>query len=170
MKITAKKIYFAVFFLILFGNILSLFIFSDYLNVSGFSIFPAWNMLVTIFEVAIMFDLRHLSYSDMFWIMPYFRFIAYKKADVKDPESPKYQNQVLFCLFIYLITIPFYIPLIFFSSVDTTLISIPLPMVPYFICMARFFFLFWNEQRKEKLEDERLLKEQERNEALGKWK
>ncbi|MBQ9692315.1 MAG: hypothetical protein IJV70_04080, partial [Clostridia bacterium] len=104
------------------------------------------------------------------WIMPYFRYIAYKKADIKDPESTVYQKQVLFCLFIYLATIPFYIPLIFFSSVDTTLISIPLPLVPYFICMARFFFLFWNESKKNKLEDERQLKEQEQREALGKWK
>jgi len=36
--------------------------------------------------------------------------------------------------------------------------------------MARFFFLFWNESKKNKLEDERMLKEQERNESIGKWK
>ena len=59
MKKATKIIYFSLFLLILFGNIMSVIIFSEYATLSRYSIYPALVMLGATICAILTYDYRH---------------------------------------------------------------------------------------------------------------
>lgn len=174
MKITAKKIYIAIFALLLIGNIIPLFIFSEYAQLTVNSIFPAVTMLGMIIVVILMYDFRHIP--GLFFFRHMLRFfkrthnITFDEPDdVETTYTPEYEKEYAFSIFVYCAIIPFFIPFIFFSQNGSNgVVAIYLPWIPFLFLQIRNIIWYRKNDPTAAIEKER--KEQEKREELGKWK
>lgn len=178
MKKATKIIYFSLFFLILFGNIMSVIIFSEYAALSRYSIYPALVMLVATICAILAYDFRHsktlsigfLGFGDIEPINM-LRYIPKKIENEDFTYSAEFEKEFAFTLFIYCSAIPFTIPIMFFATNTSKSTSATLVMLfPQAVYFVKGTFMHMQDRKKDKIEQKRALIDQEKREELGKWK
>ena len=105
-------------------------------------------------------------------------FITFLRSlkDNLDTDSDEYKKEFALSSFIFCVSIPFYIPLVFFANNFYVTLSLTLS-----VTMLRIVFTFAlvliprivkiaQEKKKARIKDEADRKEQERRESMGKWK
>ena len=181
MKITANKIYIAVFSLILLSNIFAVYHFSEYAELSASSILPALIMLASIVLAILAYDFRFrqgcsarfLSFNIYTEPLNIARLIPKLLKDENFAFSPEYQKEFALTLFIYCAAIPFHIPVIFFGSNLKFLSSFGIFAIPQIIFLIRGVTFVTKEIKLQNEIDtnyEIERKEQEKLESIGKWK
>lgn len=106
-------------------------------------------------------------------------FIAFLRSlrdDTPDTDSDTYKKEFALSAFVFCVSIPFYIPLAFFSKSFYTALSWALS-----VTISRILFTFAlvliprviksaKDKKQGHIKDEADRKEQERRESMGKWK
>ena len=178
MKKATKIIYFSLFLLILFGNIMSVIIFSEYATLSRYSIYPALVMLGATICAILTYDYRHsktlsIGFLGFGEIQPInmLRYIP-KKIESEDfTYSAEFEKEFAFTLFIYCSAIPFTIPIMFFATNTSKSTSAILVMLfPQAVYFVKGTFMHMQDRKKDKIQRKRSRIDQERREELGKWK
>ena len=103
-------------------------------------------------------------------------FLRSLKDDNPDTDSDEYKKEFALSAFIFCASIPFYIPLAFFSKSFYTALSSALSVTMLRIVLTFALVLIPSivknaqDKKKARIKDEADRKEQERRESMGKWK
>lgn len=166
-----KKLVFAcVLLLSVIFNIIPVFILKNNISISRHSYIPLIIMTLVSANGILSYFLRHKG-----------NFLAFGKprgsalsSDKNYTFTTQYQNEFYWMFLIYCVTIPFYIPCIFFTTkwIHTlwTLCILATPQVIYIIHGISQTLKDINEYQAEKQKRDQQLKEQQRREEMGHFK
>ncbi|MBE6548006.1 MAG: hypothetical protein E7667_03895 [Ruminococcaceae bacterium] len=176
MKLKNYKFYFCIIFLLLTAlSILSLVIFNGHVGITKYS-YPAialavFHILYGLLAYALRRKGNYLAFRTR--LLRHWEFIPFM-SDRAYTETEEYKQRFNFMLAIYYITVPLYIPCIFFTASAAAMPwAVLVPLVPQFIFVAmqiKTFSLEVKHRQEQKQALDRELDEQRKKEEMGRRK
>ena len=171
MKLILKYPVIICFTLIVFIiNIISVFVFGEIVKISVYSVAPTVVMALAVINGVFACVFKHKG--NFLMIRKYHSNVF--SADKNYTFTDEYEKNFRWMLFVYLVAIPFYIPIIFFaSSWRETLWTLAVFFFPQATYIAHGVYQTIQDVKESNRKQAQLKKErteQERREELGHWK